>query len=61
MSDVEIVNKKPLLSSVWFVPLTAIAIGLWMVIQSALSEGPKIEITVSTAEGLKAGETRVKR
>jgi paraquat-inducible protein B len=61
MSDVEIVNKKPLLSSVWFVPLTAIAIGLWMVIQSALSEGPKIEITFSTAEGLKAGETRVKR
>ncbi len=61
MSDVTIVNKKPLLSSVWFVPLTALAIGLWMVIQSALSEGPKIEITFSTAEGLKAGETRVKR
>jgi len=61
MSDVELVNKKPLLSSVWFVPLTAIAIGLWMVIQSALSEGPTIEVTFSTAEGLKAGETRVKR
>ena len=32
-----------------------------MVLQSMMNQGPTVEVTFATAEGLKAGETRVKR
>ena len=49
------------LSTVWILPLLALGLGVWLIIDNYLSEGPTIELTLSTAEGITAGETLVKR
>ncbi len=48
------------LSAVWIIPLVAVAIGVWMVIHTAMTEGPSITIDFKTAEGLEAGKTKVR-
>jgi len=48
------------LSGVWIIPLVAAVIGLWMVIHTAMTEGPSITIDFKTAEGLEAGKTKVR-
>ena len=48
-------------SPLWILPLATLLIGGWMVGYSFMNQGPTIEVTFATAEGLKAGETRVKR
>ncbi|MGB5258901.1 MAG: MlaD family protein, partial [Gammaproteobacteria bacterium] len=48
------------LSAVWIIPLVAVVIGLWMVIHTAMTEGPSITIDFKTAEGLEAGKTKVR-
>lgn len=47
-------------SLIWLVPAVAALIGVGMVIRSWNSEGPTIEISFLTAEGLEAGKTQVK-
>ncbi len=47
-------------SAVWIIPLIALVIAAWTLIQTYLSRGPEIEITFASAAGLKAGETQVK-
>jgi len=48
------------LSAVWIIPLLAVAIGAWMVIHTALTEGPTITIGFKTADGIEAGKTKVR-
>jgi len=48
-------------SAVWIIPVIALALGIWLVIDTYLSQGPKVEITFQSAEGIIAGETTVKR
>ena len=45
---------------IWLVPIVAALIGIGMVIHNRQSEGPAIEISFLTAEGLEAGKTQVK-
>ncbi len=45
---------------IWLVPIVAALIGIGMVIHNWASEGPVIEISFITAEGLEAGKTQVK-
>jgi len=45
---------------IWLVPAVAALIGIGMVIHNWTSEGPVIEISFITAEGLEAGKTQVK-
>jgi len=45
---------------IWLVPVVAALIGIGMVIHNWASEGPVIEISFITAEGLEAGKTQVK-
>ena len=45
---------------IWLVPVVAALIGIGMVIHNWASEGPLIEISFITAEGLEAGKTQVK-
>ncbi|HEX7916512.1 intermembrane transport protein PqiB [Rudaea sp.] len=45
---------------IWLVPAVAALIGIGMVIHNWASEGPVIEISFITAEGLEAGKTQVK-
>lgn len=43
------------ISPVWFVPLIAILIGLWMVIHSFSERGPMITLNAENADGIKSG------
>ncbi|MBW8190464.1 intermembrane transport protein PqiB [Neiella marina] len=52
--------SKAKISSVWFVPIVAALIGLWMAYQHYSSLGPLITITMPNAEGLTAGKTTLK-
>ena len=48
------------ISTIWVIPIVALVIGLWMVVQTKLAEGPDISISFDTAEGLEVGKTKVK-
>jgi paraquat-inducible protein B len=48
------------LSAVWIIPIIAALMGGWIVLQKVLSEGPAIEVSFASAEGLEAGKTTVK-
>ena len=48
------------LSAVWIIPIIAALMGGWIAVQKLLAEGPRIEISFSSAEGLEPGKTTVK-
>jgi paraquat-inducible protein B len=48
------------ISPIWIIPIVALALGVWMVIHTMLTEGPEIEIRFNNAQGLEAGKTKVK-
>ena len=48
------------ISTIWVIPIVALLIGLWMVVQTKMAEGPDISIGFDTAEGLEVGKTKVK-
>ena len=54
------IDKRKRLSVIWIIPIVALALGLWMVVHTKLSEGPLIHIQFETAEGLVAAKTKVK-
>jgi paraquat-inducible protein B len=54
------VDRKRSFNPIWFVPIVALAIGLWMVVYTIQSEGPEITILLSTAEGIEEGKTKIK-
>lgn len=45
---------------VWIIPLVAALIGGWVAVKAVLDQGPIITITFKTAEGLEAGQTKLK-
>jgi len=51
-------RRRP--SLVWLVPLVAAVIGLWIAVRAYRQHGPTITITFQSAEGLEAGQTRIK-
>jgi paraquat-inducible protein B len=55
-----VVKKRTRLSVVWIVPIVAALAGVWVAVARILSEGPKITITLRTAEGLEAGKTKIR-
>lgn len=48
-------------STVWLVPVVALLIGLWMTYSHYAGQGPIIEITFQSGEGIQAGTTKVRR
>ena len=54
------VSQKRGINPIWFVPIVALALGIWMVIYTLQQEGPEITITFSTAEGIEEGKTKIK-
>jgi paraquat-inducible protein B len=54
------ISQKRRISPIWFVPILALGLGIWMLIYTIQSEGPEITIIFSTAEGLEAGKTKIK-
>ena len=47
-------------SGIWIIPLLALVLGIYMVVDNWLNEGPEIEIAFRTANGLEQGKTKVK-
>lgn len=47
-------------SLVWIVPIVAVLVGMSLVVHSWLQEGPTIQITFKTGQGLEANKTAVK-
>jgi len=47
-------------SGVWLIPLLALLMGVYVVVQAWWTRGPEIEIEFKTASGLEQGQTRVK-
>ncbi|KDM90719.1 intermembrane transport protein PqiB [Photobacterium galatheae] len=48
------------LSLIWLVPLVALVIGFWMLIQFLASKGPEITLKLTTADGIEVGKTEIK-
>jgi paraquat-inducible protein B len=59
---IENAELKPLkrISKIWFIPLVALSIGMWMIYQQWGNQGPLITISLQTATGLEAGKTKIK-
>ncbi len=57
---VAVAKKRAGLSLVWIVPVVAALVGLGIVIQRYLAEGPTITIAFRTAEGIVPGKTFIK-
>ncbi|HUN90944.1 MAG TPA: MlaD family protein [Burkholderiaceae bacterium] len=47
-------------SLVWIVPALAALIGLWLVVEQRLQQGPELTIRFRTAEGIEPGKTRIR-
>lgn len=54
------IDKRKRLPVIWFIPVIALVLGVWMVVNAKLSEGPSITIQFETAEGITAGKTKVR-
>jgi paraquat-inducible protein B len=54
------VSQRKKISSIWFIPLLALVLGLYMVIHNWMTEGPEIKIAFKTASGLEQGKTKIK-
>ncbi len=52
-------RKRTRLSLVWFIPIVAAVVGVWVAVTRIMSEGPKITIVMKSAEGLEAGKTKI--
>jgi paraquat-inducible protein B len=55
-----VVKEKRTLSLIWLIPLVALAIGIWLTVKAINEKGPTVTITFKSAEGLKAGKTKIK-
>jgi paraquat-inducible protein B len=53
-------RRRRQISLVWIIPIVAALIGLYLIIHALRTQGPTIEITFKTAEGLEAGKTKIK-
>lgn len=47
-------------SGIWLIPILALVLGIYMVVNNLMNEGPEIEIAFKTADGLEQGKTKVK-
>ena len=49
------IESKNSISPIWFLPIIAALLGVYMVIHTWMAEGPEIQIVFKTAAGLEAG------
>ena len=54
------VTERRRISPVWIVPGVALVLGLWMLVDAYLSQGPEVEIRFPTASAIEPGKTKVK-
>lgn len=61
--DLQHAEKKPRrrgISSIWIVPIIAVAIGAWMIYYNISTSGPKITLIMTSADGILAEKTLIK-
>jgi paraquat-inducible protein B len=54
-----VLRKRLIVSPIWFLPLIALCIGIWLLISSYLDSGIEITVHLQGAEGVTAGKTKV--
>ena len=52
--------RRSRISPVWIIPLLALCIAAWLGYRTVSEEGPVVELTFRTADGLTAGQTQVR-
>jgi len=52
-----IIKKRPRFSIIWLIPLIAVVVGLWLVLQTIIESGIPITITFKNGEGLVSKKT----
>lgn len=57
---VAIAKRRRLPQLVWVVPLIALFIGGWLLVNTIAQRGPTVEISFLTAEGIEPGKTRIR-
>jgi paraquat-inducible protein B len=55
-----VLKRRWLPSLIWLVPITAVLIGVTLVINAWRSAGPRVKVSFQTAQGLEVGKTLVK-
>lgn len=65
MSEQEKIQKAKIapnkfVTMVWFIPLIALMIGAWMIIQNVKEIGPEVVLHMSSADGIEVNKTTVK-
>src|SRR4051794_38104187 len=55
-----ITRRSHRLSAIWLIPLLAVAIAGWLVWDTLSKEGPTIEVSFDSVEGLQAGKSPLK-
>src|SRR5579875_1230295 len=54
------IRRSRRVSTIWVIPVVAIAIGLWLAWDTLSKQGPVITIAFNSAEGLQAGQSQLK-
>lgn len=54
------VSKQARLSPIWIVPVVALLIGLWLIYDNYTKAGKQITLSLTNAEGIEAGKTKIK-
>jgi paraquat-inducible protein B len=54
------VSERRRISPIWFVPIVALVLGVYMVIHTLQSQGPEIIVEFETAAGITAGKTKIR-
>jgi paraquat-inducible protein B len=52
-------RRRTRISLVWVIPIVAALVGVWVAVTRVESEGPKITMVFTSAEGLEAGKTKI--
>jgi paraquat-inducible protein B len=52
-------RSRTRLSLVWFIPIVAALVGVWVAVTRIMAEGPVVTLVFQSAEGLEAGKTKV--
>ncbi|WP_438969797.1 intermembrane transport protein PqiB [Methylophaga sp.] len=52
--------KASRLSPIWIIPLVALLIGVWLIVDSYRNTGPLVTLTITNAGGIEAGKTKIK-
>lgn len=54
------ISKQARISPIWIVPIVALLIGLWLIYDNYTKAGKQITLSMTNAEGIEAGKTKIK-